>query len=71
MNEIKPFNGYKPVQEQLREQLPVGGYVCQIINAQAETRQDGSQQLAVMVEIAEGPFINFFHRDYESQQNRM
>ena len=71
MNEIKPFNGYKPVQEQLREQLPVGGYVCQIINAQAETRQDGSQQLAVMVEIAEGAFINFFHRDYESQQNRM
>ena len=71
MNEIKPFNGYKPVQEQLREQLPVGGYVCQIINAQAETRQDGSQQLAVMVEIAEGPYINFFHRDYQAQQNRM
>lgn len=71
MNEIRPFNGYKPVQEQLREQLPVGGYVCQIINAQVETRQDGSQQLAVMVEIAEGPYINFFHRDYQSQQNRM
>ena len=71
MNEINPFEGYKPVQEQLREQLPVGGYVCQIINAQAEARQDGGQVLAVMVEIAEGPYINFFHRDYEAQKNRM
>ena len=68
-NEIRPFNGFKPAQEQNREQLPVGGYVCQIINAQAETRQDGSQQLAVMVEIAEGPYTNFFHRDYEAQKN--
>jgi len=71
MNEIRPYEGYKPVQEQQREQLPVGAYPCQIINTQVETRQDGNQMLAIMVEIMEGNFAGFFRKDYANQQGRL
>lgn len=71
MNTITPFDGYRPAQEQRREQLPVGGYACQIINAQAEARPDGTQMLAIMLEITEGTYAGFFHKDYASQQGTL
>ena len=53
---IQPFNGFRPMQEQFRVQLPVGGYIAVIQDAQAENRADGNQMLVFTVEITEGPY---------------
>ncbi len=68
-NEIKHFNGFNPTLEKPREMLPVGGYICKIVKAKAENRADGNQELVIMVEIAEGPFANFYRKDFEFQKN--
>ncbi len=36
MNEIRPFTAFRPIQEQPREQLPVGGYELTIVGAKVE-----------------------------------
>lgn len=68
-NEIRPFNGFNPSLEKPREMLPVGGYICKIVKAKAEDRADGNQELVIMVEIAEGPFANFYRKDFEFQKS--
>ena len=68
-NEIKPFNGFNPSLEKPREMLPVGGHICKIVKAKAEDRSDGNQELVIMVEIADGPFANFYRKDFEFQKD--
>ena len=36
MSNVNPFNGFRPMQEQFRAQLPVGGYIAVIQDARAE-----------------------------------
>lgn len=67
-NNIQPFNGFRPMQEQFRTQLPVGGYVAVIQDARAENRADGNQMLAFTVEVAEGPYAGYFLKDFQAQQ---
>lgn len=66
-NEIRHFNGYNPSLEKPRDVLPVGGYICKIIKAKAQDLPDGNQELDLMLEIVEGAYTGFFHRDYDSQ----
>lgn len=67
-NNIQPFNGFQPVQEQFRTQLPVGGYIAVIQDARAENRADGNQMLVFTVEVAEGPYAGYFMKDYRAQE---
>ena len=68
MSNVNPFNGFRPMQEQFRAQLPVGGYVAAIQDALAENRADGNQMLVFTVEITEGPYAGFFQKDYHAQE---
>ena len=65
---IQPFNGFRPMQEQFRVQLPVGGYIAVIQDAQAENRADGNQMLVFRVDIAEGQYAGFYMKDYRAQE---
>lgn len=65
---IQPFNGFRPMQEQFRAQLPVGGYISVIQDARAENRADGNQMLVFTVEISEGPYAGYFMKDYRAQE---
>jgi len=67
-NSIQPFNGFRPMQEQFRTQLPVGGYIAVIQDAHAENRADGNQMLVFTVEISEGPYAGFFLKDFRAQE---
>ena len=49
-----------------RENLPAGGYEARIINAAVLTNSNGSESLAVQVDITAGEFKDFFKRDFES-----
>ena len=68
MSNVNPFNGFRPMQEQFRAQLPVGGYIAAIQDALAENRADGNQMLVFTVEITEGPYAGFFLKDYHAQE---
>ena len=68
MSNVNPFNGFRPMQEQFRAQLPVGGYIAVIQDARAENRADGNQMLVFTVEITEGPYAGFFLKDYRAQE---
>lgn len=68
MSELRRFNGYNPTPETIREQLPVGGYIARIQFVKVETRPDNSQRLIFRTEIIEGPYADFFHRDYNAQR---
>ena len=68
MSNVNPFNGFRPMQEQFRAQLPVGGYIAVIQDALAENRADGNQMLVFTVEITEGPYAGFFLKDYHAQE---
>ncbi len=67
-NNIQPFNGFRPIQEQFRAQLPVGGYITTIQDARAENRSDGNQMLVFTVEITEGPYAGYFLKDFHAQE---
>lgn len=68
MSELKQFAGFYSIQEAPRLQLPRGGYIAQIINVKVETTSLGKKRLAFLVEIVEGPFAGYFHRDYETRK---
>lgn len=68
MSELRRFNGYKPMPETFREQLPVGGYVARIQAVKVEDLPNGVQRLTFRTEIVEGPYNNFYHRDFDSQR---
>ena len=50
------------------ERLPAGGYICKILKARCEYTQNGSEQLVLALEIAEGEFAGFAKRQFESRK---
>jgi hypothetical protein len=48
-----------------KEQLPVGGYVCQILSARVEENDWGST-LVMAVDVVEGEYAGIFKRDYDN-----
>lgn len=63
---MKQFSGYKAEKSAVRKQLPVGGYVAKILNAEEVTYSWGSV-LLISFDIAEGPHKDFFATDYKNQ----
>lgn len=50
------------------ERLPAGGYICRIMKAWVETTRNGSEQLVLALEIAEGNFAGFIRKQFDSRK---
>lgn len=50
------------------ERLPAGGYICRILKSWIETTMNGSEQIVLALEIAEGEYAGFAKRQYESRK---
>ena len=50
------------------ERLPAGGYICKILKAWCETTPNGSEQLVLALEIADGNYAGFFKKQYETRK---
>jgi len=67
---MKAFGGFKAEKSAAREQLPVGGYVAKILNAEIveyNGRNGPFQKFEIFFDIAEGPYAEFFKKDFEAQ----
>lgn len=51
------------------ERLPAGGYVCKIMKAWCETTNNGSEQLVLALEIAEGNYAGFIKKQYDGKKS--
>lgn len=60
-DEVNPWSEY--------EELPPGGYVCQILNAKEETSKAGNEMLVVMLDIIEGEHANYFRNLYKDRKD--
>lgn len=65
---MKAFSGFSPEKSTSREQLPVGGYIAKILNAE-EVTYDWGSVLLISFDIAEGDYKDFFKKDYDAQQS--
>lgn len=63
---MKQFSGYKAEKSAAREQLPVGGYIARILNAEVKDYDWGSV-LLFSFDIEEGQHAGFFKKDYDNQ----
>ena len=62
------YSGMKAEESKGRNnQLPAGAYVCQVLDARIEGKEP-DQRLAVLFEIAEGPYKGWYMRKYEAQK---
>lgn len=64
---MKQFSGFKAEKSTTREQLPAGGYVAKILNAEEVTYSWGSV-LEIFFDILEGAHAGFFKKDFDAQQ---
>ncbi len=71
MSELKRFDGYQPIKEAPSMQLPKGGYIAQILDVHMESTAIANQRMVFQVEIIEGPFKDFFHREYDARQGSL
>ena len=63
---MKQFSDFKAERSSSgREQLPAGGYVCQILSATVEENEWGST-LVIAHDVCEGDFSGIFKRDYDN-----
>lgn len=64
---MKQFNGFEPKKSGgAREQLPAGGYVAKILNAE-EISYSWGNVLLISFDILEGHYKDFFATDYKGQ----
>lgn len=62
---IRKPNNWNEVQEFTdRQKLPVGAYVCKIKQVRIQDNSFGSQ-LAMLFDISEGEYTNFFKKDFD------
>ncbi|MBQ6240903.1 MAG: hypothetical protein IJK56_11185 [Firmicutes bacterium] len=66
INQFKDFDKTRGYSE--GQQLPRGGYVCQIIGAKVENNDYG-QTVKIAYDIAEGEFKDYFKRQFDSNPN--
>lgn len=60
---MKQYKGYKAEISKSFEQIPVGGYICEIKNAE-EATYDWGGKLNLSLEIVEGEYNGFFTKQY-------
>lgn len=66
---MKKPNGWENVKESVEfEKLPLGAYVCKILQASVVDLRNGGQQLAVLFDISEGEWAKFFTEDFNAQK---
>lgn len=63
---MKAYSGYKAEAPVRRVNLPAGGYLAKILDAQEVTYEWGSV-LLISFDIVDGKFKSFFERDYRNQ----
>lgn len=69
---MRKLNGYDKAKAYTEsERLPVGGYVCKILNVeyQANDRLGYSDQIVLSFDIAEGDYKGFYMDNYKSQDS--
>lgn len=68
---MKPFKNYDETQSyKQRETLPTGGYVLEIKDAKIDEGKNGLSDVMVLsFDIAEGPFKDFYARNYMNQKD--
>lgn len=49
-----------------RQKLPLGAYVCKVLNALVASTQHGGQMLQLSFDIADGEYKDFYKRDYNA-----
>lgn len=64
---IKKFDIDKTKEYGEFQMLPRGGYVCVIMGAKIEERNDGSQVVVLAVDIAEGDYAAYFQQSFNRQ----
>ena len=50
-------------------QLPAGGYVCRIINAEITKSKAGNEMLVLFIDVAQGDFAGYFKAEYDRVKN--
>ena len=68
---MKAFNGYEEAKEAAKysggEKLPIGAYVCKILNVQYVTGDNGnSDRIDILFDVAEGDHKDFFKKQYDA-----
>ena len=64
---IKKFDIDKTKEYGDFQMLPRGGYVCVIMGAKVEERNDGSQVIVLAMDIAEGDYAAYFQQSFTRQ----
>lgn len=65
---MKPFNNWNDVKATTdRPKLPMGGYICKILDAVIKTTKNGNEMLVISIDIAEGEYKGFYQSEYTSQ----
>lgn len=52
------------------ERFPAGGHICQIMKAWCETTPNGSEQLVLALEVAEGDYRGYFGKLYNDKRSQ-
>ena len=63
---MRKFNGFEAKKATARENLPAGGYVAKILNAE-EKQYDWGCVTIISFDILDGPYKDFFAKDYKEQ----
>lgn len=62
---MKKFNGFESKIMGDFEQLPVGGYICEIKNAEVIQNRNGGERMEIAIDIAEGDQRSFYTKQYK------
>ena len=63
---MKQYNGYKAEMMSSFDELPTGGYICKIMNAEEKETRNGGSRLEVSIDIAEGEHKGYYANLYKS-----
>ena len=62
---MKKFNGFESKIMSDFEMLPVGGYVCEIKNAEVVANRNGGERMELSIDIAEGDQRGYYTNQYK------
>lgn len=62
---MKQYKGFESKMTADFEQLPVGGYVCKIMNAEVLPVRNGGERMNLAIDIDEGDYKGFFTKQYK------
>ena len=62
---MKKFNGFESKIMGDYEALPVGGYICEIKNAEVIQNRNGGERMEIAIDIAEGDQRGYYTKQYK------